>query len=110
MAPLGAPSPFLGHSSGRKIMTKSDKKSKRAAALAVDQASVRLLNRAAVVQITGLSYPTIWKRMREGQFPRSHVIGAGANSKSVWYSDEIADWLDALPVRPLKGDPPPEAA
>jgi hypothetical protein len=42
--------------------------------------------------------------MRQGRFPRARVAGGGNNSKSVWLSTEIDDWLRRLPVRPLKGD------
>jgi predicted DNA-binding transcriptional regulator AlpA len=42
--------------------------------------------------------------MRAGRFPRSRVVGG----KSMWRSDEVQAWLDALPVRPLKGDSGPD--
>jgi predicted DNA-binding transcriptional regulator AlpA len=53
-----------------------------------------------------LSYPTIWKRMREGLFPRSRVIGG----RTIWLESEIDAWLAALPNRPLKGDDETAAA
>jgi predicted DNA-binding transcriptional regulator AlpA len=61
---------------------------------------VRLLNRHEVVAITGLTYPSIWQRMKRGEFPRSRVLG----ERSVWRSDEIDQWLANLPLRPLMGD------
>jgi predicted DNA-binding transcriptional regulator AlpA len=67
---------------------------------------VRLLDRHEVTAIAGVTYPCIWLWMREGRFPRSRVVGG----KSMWRSDEIDAWLAALPVRPLKGDAPVEAA
>jgi predicted DNA-binding transcriptional regulator AlpA len=39
-------------------------------------------------------------------FPRARVVGG----KSMWLSSEIDEWLASLPVRPLKGDAPVEAA
>ena len=48
----------------------------------------------------GISYVTVWSWMRAGTFPRSRVVGG----KSMWRSDEVQAWLDALPIRPLKGD------
>ena len=60
----------------------------------------RLLDKAEVCAIAGATYPTIWKWMREGKFPRSRVAGG----KSMWLSTEIEAWMAALPVRALKGD------
>jgi predicted DNA-binding transcriptional regulator AlpA len=67
--------------------------------------AVRLLSKGEVCAITGVTFPTLWQWMRNGQFPRSRVIGRGSNSRSVWRSDEIEAWLAGLPVRSLKGDP-----
>ena len=44
--------------------------------------------------------------MRAGTFPRSRVVGG----KSMWLSTEVDAWMSALPLRPLKGDTPLEAA
>jgi len=63
---------------------------------------VRLLDKAEILQITGVSFPTIWAWMRAGTFPRSRIVGG----KSMWRSDEIEAWLAGLPLRPLKGDAP----
>jgi predicted DNA-binding transcriptional regulator AlpA len=60
----------------------------------------RLLNRAEVVARVGVSFPTLWAWMRKGKFPRSRQIG----NSSRWLSDEVDDFLRALPVRKLKGD------
>jgi predicted DNA-binding transcriptional regulator AlpA len=64
---------------------------------------VRLLDKAEILAITGVTFPTIWAWMRAGKFPRSYVIGGGS-SKSVWRSDQIDAWIAGLPVRRLKGD------
>jgi predicted DNA-binding transcriptional regulator AlpA len=61
---------------------------------------VRLMSKAEVLNITGFSFPTIWKWMRAGHFPRSRVAGG----RSVWRSDEVQAWLANLQVRRLKGD------
>ena len=62
---------------------------------------LRLLTKPEVLLIAGgVSYPTLWSWMRAGRFPRSRVVGG----KSMWRSDEVQAWLDALPVRRLKGD------
>jgi predicted DNA-binding transcriptional regulator AlpA len=66
----------------------------------------RLLSKYEVMTISGASFPTLWQWMRDGRFPRSRIVGG----KSMWLSTEIDAWLAGLPVRPLKGDLPPEAA
>ena len=62
--------------------------------------SPRLLTKPQVCAIAGVTYPTLWKLMRQGEFPRSYVLGG----RSMWRSDEIDQWLAGLPVRRLKGD------
>jgi predicted DNA-binding transcriptional regulator AlpA len=62
---------------------------------------IRLLTKPEVLRVAGgVSYVTLWSWMRAGAFPRPRVVGG----KSMWRSDEVRAWLDALPVRPLKGD------
>ena len=68
--------------------------------------AVRLLDKAEVCAIAGVTFPTIWAWMRKGKFPRARIAASGDNSKSVWLSTEVEQWLAALPVRPLKGDAP----
>jgi predicted DNA-binding transcriptional regulator AlpA len=70
------------------------------------QGPPRLLDKAEILTITRVSFPTVWAWMRAGQFPGSRVVGG----KSMWLSTEIEDWLAALPVRPLKGDKPEAAS
>ena len=66
---------------------------------------LRLLTKPEVLLVAGgVSYPTLWSWMRAGTFPRARVVGG----KSMWRSDEVQAWLDAFPVRPLKGDATPD--
>jgi predicted DNA-binding transcriptional regulator AlpA len=67
---------------------------------------VHLLDKADVLAITGVTFPTVWSWMRKGKFPRSRIAGG----KSFWRSDEVEQWLADLPVRPLKGDGEPAEA
>jgi predicted DNA-binding transcriptional regulator AlpA len=64
------------------------------------QGPPRLMSKAEVLVVAGCTYPTLWKMMREGNFPRSRVLGG----KSMWLSTEVDAWMAALPVRRLKGD------
>lgn len=43
------------------------------------------------IGITGLSKPTIWRRIGQGSFPQSVPIGARAVG---WRIDEVRQWLD----------------
>lgn len=70
------------------------------AQLRAELSAPHLLSKAEVMAITGRSYPTIWKWMRDGKFPRSRIVG----DQSMWRSDEVYQWRDTLPLRPLKGD------
>jgi predicted DNA-binding transcriptional regulator AlpA len=63
--------------------------------------SVRLLCKTEVLAITGVTYPTVWKWMRDGTFPRSRIAGG----RSMWFSSDVESWLAGLQIRPLKGDP-----
>jgi prophage regulatory protein len=62
--------------------------------------SLRLMTKAEVLAIANVSFPTIWQWQRDGKFPRSRVVGG----QSMWRSDEIAAWLEGLPITKLKGD------
>jgi predicted DNA-binding transcriptional regulator AlpA len=62
---------------------------------------VKLLTKAQVLDRIGLTFPTVWKLMRQNRFPRSRVVG---DSKSVWLESEITEWILALPERQLLGD------
>ncbi len=63
---------------------------------------IRLLSKPEVLDRVGVTFPTIWKWMREGTFPRSRELGG----KVAWIEAEIEAWINALPVRRLKGDTP----
>jgi predicted DNA-binding transcriptional regulator AlpA len=60
----------------------------------------RLLSKAEVCRIVGATFPTIWAWQRAGKFPRSRSVGG----KSMWLESEVRQWMQALPVRRLKGD------
>jgi predicted DNA-binding transcriptional regulator AlpA len=51
-----------------------------------------LLFLADVERLTRLSGTTIWRRERDGKFPRRHKLGHFA----VWFRSEIATFLEAL--------------
>jgi predicted DNA-binding transcriptional regulator AlpA len=69
-------------------------------------AGVRLLTKREVLDLTHVSYPTIWNWMRLGTFPRSRELGHSGQKtqKIVWLASEVEAWMTNLPVRELKGD------
>lgn len=72
---------------------------KKAPAIKAESA-VRLISKPEVLDRVGVTFPTIWKWMREGKFPRSRELGG----KSCWIKSEVEAWINALPTRRLKGD------
>jgi predicted DNA-binding transcriptional regulator AlpA len=64
------------------------------------QPGAQLLNRKELTAKVNLTYPTIWKLMREGAFPHSRVIGG----KTLWLEHEVDEWIANLPQRRLKGE------
>jgi predicted DNA-binding transcriptional regulator AlpA len=60
----------------------------------------RLMGKPEVLRITGVTFPTLWRWMKEGKFPRSRALGG----KSVWIENEIADWIANRPVILFKGE------
>lgn len=49
-----------------------------------------ILRRPQVCEVTGLSYATIWRKERAGQFPQR--VKLGANSVG-WIASEVDSWL-----------------
>jgi predicted DNA-binding transcriptional regulator AlpA len=64
---------------------------------------VRLISRAEVLKILGVTNPTLWAWMRSGFFPRSVDIGG----KTAFVASEVESWLANLPRSRLKGDDTP---
>ena len=56
--------------------------------------TVRMLRLPQVVKMTGLSQTTIWRREKDGEFPKRRRLGP---TLVAWRSDEIEAWIEALP-------------
>jgi predicted DNA-binding transcriptional regulator AlpA len=61
---------------------------------------VRLLSKPEVCDRAGKSFPTLWKWMRAGKFPRARDLGG----QPAWVESEIDEFLSGLPVRQYKAD------
>jgi predicted DNA-binding transcriptional regulator AlpA len=85
---------------------KRKRNSRRVGVVVVDYADVRnrlvhrigYLDKHEICALLGCTYPCIWEWQRDGKFPLARVVGG----KSKWPADVVADWLDGLPVRPVK--------
>ena len=54
----------------------------------------RIIRKQELIQITGLSYATLWRRERAGDFPQRLRLGPHAVG---WRLDEIEDWMASRP-------------
>jgi predicted DNA-binding transcriptional regulator AlpA len=62
----------------------------------------RLVSKDEVLRRAGCTYPTLWKLMRAGKFPRPVAFGG----KSAWFDSEVEECMAALWLRrcKFKGD------
>jgi predicted DNA-binding transcriptional regulator AlpA len=52
-----------------------------------------VLTKKQVLKCAGdVSFPTLWKWMRAGKFPRARTVG---DLKSVWLDSEVEAWMTA---------------
>ena len=60
-----------------------------------NSAESRFIRKRELLHITGLSYSTIWRREREGDFPARVRLSPGAVG---WRLSEVEEWLNGLPL------------
>jgi len=53
----------------------------------------RLVSRNEMCDILGVTYPTVWKLIKEGRFPRGRYIG----QRAFWLLSEIDAFIASLP-------------
>ena len=58
----------------------------------------RIMRIPEVVEVTGLSKTTIWRRVKSGDFPPPVRLGSLATRSVGWREGEIKRWLDSRPV------------
>lgn len=63
-----------------------------------DRSPPRLIDKPELLRRVPVTFPTIWRWMREGRFPRSRNIGG----KSCWVEQEITSWITSRPIVALK--------
>lgn len=59
----------------------------------------RLLSRAEVLDMVGVTYPGLWKMIRRGDFPPAREI---TKTRIGWLASEVREWMESRPVRKLK--------
>ena len=67
----------------------------------------RLLTKAEVLALLGVTYTTVFTWMREGRFPLSIELGpsGGRSTKIAWLADEVYAWIASRPRRKLTPTP-----
>ena len=60
----------------------------------------RLMSKAETLAILGVTYPTLWKMVRDRKFPAGRYIG----TKVMWRSSEVEGYIESLPRQAAKGD------
>lgn len=63
----------------------------------------RMLDVQEVMDLTGLSRTTIWRREKAGEFPQRREVSP---RRVGWLDTEITEWLATRPkgIRPLRGE------
>jgi predicted DNA-binding transcriptional regulator AlpA len=79
-----------------------EKKGAKPSKPAARSARRKLLFRPELLEMFGVTAPTIWLWQIKLGFPHAIIVGG----RSAWYADEVDAWIAARPRRRLKGDPP----
>ena len=56
----------------------------------------RIVRLPEVMELTGLSRTTIWRRERDGSFPLPIRLGGEHTRAMGWREQDIYDWIDGL--------------
>jgi prophage regulatory protein len=63
---------------------------------------MKFLRATELPKKTGLSYPTIWRKERAGQFPQRRRLGPNSVG---WLEQEVEDWMRSRPTVALAPAP-----
>ena len=58
----------------------------------------RMMRIPEIIQVTGLSKTTIWRRVKNGDFPAPVRLGSMATRSIGWRESEVEGWLGSRPV------------
>ena len=62
--------------------------------------SQRLIVKTELLRRVPVTFPTIFKWMKNGDFPRSRNLGG----KAGWIESEVDDWINARPNNPISDE------
>jgi len=68
----------------------------RAIQAIVGEVMDRLLRKAEVVRIAGVSYSTLWRWQQEGLFPKPRTLCPNVGKCVAWLESEILEWLEKV--------------
>ena len=60
----------------------------------------RLVSKLEVLDRVGVTFPTIWKWMQIGKFPRGREV----NGETMWVASELNHWIQPTTAS-IEGDP-----
>jgi prophage regulatory protein len=60
---------------------------------------MNILRKPALLAKTGLSYPTIYRKMQAGDFPQPILLGPNSVG---WIEEEVDAWSKSRPRAPIK--------
>jgi prophage regulatory protein len=67
--------------------------------LEADQAPLVFLSKAQVLAKIPITAPTLWAWVRANRFPKPRAISP---NKTVWFSQEVDEWMRSQPIRQYK--------
>jgi len=56
-----------------------------------------LLTEKQVLILINISRPTLWRKVRRGEFPPPRQVSVGRKG---WKESEVSEWIDSRPVAP----------
>ena len=62
-----------------------------------DRKDDRIVRIDEVTKMTGLGRTTIWRRTRDGDFPRSRRLGGSKTRAVGWLRTDLQAWIDSRP-------------
>jgi predicted DNA-binding transcriptional regulator AlpA len=69
----------------------------------VSPSEIKLLTRAEVCDLVGVTYVALWTWIKRGHFPAGRSIGEGPSSHIAWLRSEVEEWILNRPKRYPKG-------
>lgn len=59
----------------------------------------QILRQPQVLELTGFSRSTLYRRIKQGDFPEQFRLGGPGSAAVGWKTDDVTRWLDELEPR-----------